>query len=288
MSYKKTLAVTLAAVAATMISGCASYKNPNGVPSVLDNASEANKIGYFMGVRLPDSKAPEGFDPSKETLVRDVTYSGLSHGLNHLTGGMDIGSFGFELGLSLATNLLKHEEEEYSQAMTYLPFDAYPQKDAAFDKAMRDLRSNLAKAATKAGYNVYKESEASFLGRKYLVLWVENDRAACRKAEKLSDNCYLQVSLKASDIASEPFTIAPYLNLPFDKGWKVSRLRLTHTEPETSQLDKDFPNILNELAKDLPQNTCLYVAPMKLEKSYTAPYISDGTRAYFFVKPKAK
>ena len=59
MSLKKTLAVTLAAVAATLISGCASYKNPNGVPKVLDDASEANKIGWFMGLRLPDRKAHE-------------------------------------------------------------------------------------------------------------------------------------------------------------------------------------------------------------------------------------
>ena len=118
MFSRKFVLTNCLAIATSMLAGCASYKNESGLPKWLVDASEAYKIGWFMGLRLPDSKAPEGFDPSKETLVRDVSYSGLAHGLNKMTGGLDVGTFGLELGLSLATNLLKHEEEEYCQALT--------------------------------------------------------------------------------------------------------------------------------------------------------------------------
>jgi len=285
MSLKKTLAVTLAAVAATLISGCASYKNPNGVPKVLDDASEANKIGWFMGLRLPDSKAPEGFDPSKETLVRDVSYSGLAHGLNKMTGGLDVGNFGLELGLSLATNLLKHEEEEYCQALTYFPAESFATKEAAHTTAREQIYSKLADAASKAGYKVKKVGGFKLFGKDYSELWLENEQMGCPNTKKVSERCYFLVSVKGSLVNDEPAEIEPYLNLPFEKGWRIPRIHVKPESPRTAGFKQDIPTILNNLAKDLPQNTWLYVPPLKLDKNYSAPYISDGTHAYFFVKP---
>ena len=119
MFSRKFVLTSCLAIATSMLAGCASYKNESGLPKWLDDASEANRLGYFMGISLKDSPAPEGFDPSKNTLVSDVTFSAAAHGLNAATGAMDIGSFGVELGLSLATNILKREEEEYSQANVY-------------------------------------------------------------------------------------------------------------------------------------------------------------------------
>lgn len=119
MFARKLVLTSCLAIAASMLAGCASYKNESGLPKWLDDASEANRLGYFMGISLKDSPAPEGFDPSKNTLVSDLTFSTLAH--SNALPGIDIGSFGVELGLSLATNILNREEEEDSQANVYFP-----------------------------------------------------------------------------------------------------------------------------------------------------------------------
>ena len=77
MFARKLVLTSCLAIAASMLAGCASYKNESGLPKWLDDASEANRLGYFMGISLKDSPAPEGFDPSKNTLVSDLTFSTL-------------------------------------------------------------------------------------------------------------------------------------------------------------------------------------------------------------------
>lgn len=72
MFARKLVLTSCLAIAASMLAGCASYKNESGLPKWLDDASEANRLGYFMGISLKDSPAPEGFDPSKNTLVSDL------------------------------------------------------------------------------------------------------------------------------------------------------------------------------------------------------------------------
>lgn len=79
MFARKLVLTSCLAIAASMLAGCASYKNESGLPKWLDDASEANRLGYFMGISLKDSPAPEGFDPSKNTLVSDLTFSTLAH-----------------------------------------------------------------------------------------------------------------------------------------------------------------------------------------------------------------
>ena len=93
-----------------------------------------------MDLKLEDSRAPKGYDPTKNTLVTDVSVSAVTHGVNAATGAMDIGSFGVELGLSLATNLLKHEEEEYNQALMYFPAETYANKTDASNAAVNNPR----------------------------------------------------------------------------------------------------------------------------------------------------
>ena len=72
MFARKLVLTSCLAIAASMLAGCASYKNESGLPKWLDDASEANRLGYFMGISLKDSPAPEGFAPSKNTLVSDL------------------------------------------------------------------------------------------------------------------------------------------------------------------------------------------------------------------------
>ena len=89
MFSRKFVLTSCLAIATSMLAGCASYKNESGLPKWLDDASEANRLGYFMGISLKDSPAPEGFDPSKNTLVSDVTFSAAAHGLNAATGAVN-------------------------------------------------------------------------------------------------------------------------------------------------------------------------------------------------------
>ena len=288
MFSKKLVVATSLAFAISMLGGCASYKDPNGLPKRYNKMSEANRIGYFMGLSLKDRPAPEGYDTSKNTLINDVAFSGAYHGLNHMTGAMDIGSFGFELGLSLATNILKHEDEEYNQAMMYLPAQDYDSKQSAYVAAMIKMSDHLKAAATKLGYKTYKTTSYRVFGRDYIVLWVENKRVGCQQSKKDSERCFLNVSFDDDDMRDEPFVEASYLGLDFAPSWKIPCLRISQNSPKTSKLEQDMPNILNTLAKQLPANTWLYIAPFKLEKNWTAPYISDGTNAYFFVKPQEK
>ena len=79
MFSRKFVLTNCLAIATSMLAGCASYKNESGLPKWLDDASEANRLGYFMGLSLKDSPAPEGFDPSKNTLMSDLTFSTLAH-----------------------------------------------------------------------------------------------------------------------------------------------------------------------------------------------------------------
>lgn len=83
MIKKSLLPLSLTALACSLLSGCVSYRNAEGLPTWLEHGSRANQIAYFMGLKLEDSRAPKGYDPTKNTLV---------------------------------TNLLKREEEEYIEA----------------------------------------------------------------------------------------------------------------------------------------------------------------------------
>ena len=162
MFSRKFVLTSCLAIATSMLAGCASYKNESGLPKWLDDASEANRLGYFMGISLKDSPAPEGFDPSKNTLVSDVTFSAAAHGLNAATGAMDIGSFGVELGLSLATNILKREEEEYSQANVYCT------KRGLEFKAQVPFRLRLLRFVASIDFHDLAEFVSSFIDRSTL------------------------------------------------------------------------------------------------------------------------
>ena len=50
MFARKLVLTSCLAIAASMLAGCASYKNESGLPKWLDDASEANRLGYFMGI----------------------------------------------------------------------------------------------------------------------------------------------------------------------------------------------------------------------------------------------
>ena len=56
--------------------------------------------------------------------------------------------------------------------------------------------------------------------------------------------------------------------------------------PETAKLSEALPELLARLSSNLPPNTWLYVAPMKIDEKWTLPYVSDGKKAHFFIEPK--
>lgn len=285
MIKKSLLTLSITTLACSLLSGCVSYRNAEGLPTWLEHGSRANQIAYFMGLKLEDSRAPKGYDPTKNTLVTDVSVSAVTHGVNAATGAMDIGSFGVELGLSLATNLLKHEEEEYNQALMYFPAETYANKTDASNAAMKQLADHLERAIAPLGYKTYKQSAFTTWGIKHQALWIENDKVGCHNKD--DERCLLYVKFDEDWMRDKPFVEATYLKLPFASAWRVPHLRLMYHAPEGSAFEGDMPNVLNALAKDLPPHTWFYVAPMQLNKRWTVPYISDGTNAYFFIKPEA-
>lgn len=286
MFSRKFVLTSCLAIATSMLAGCASYKNENGLPKWLDDASEANRLGYFMGISLKDSPAPEGFDPSKNTLVSDVTFSAAAHGLNAATGAMDIGSFGVELGLSLATNILKREEEEYSQANVYFPAEQFATHEEAYKAALAAMGEKLANALKANGYSIYKTMELSTFGNRYLQLRVEKESVGCRQTKSILDGCAFNVKFDPDDGADEPVEVPSYLGFGFERGWDIPRIKFPFHAKSGINLEKEIQPILQHLSKDLPPNTLFYLAPMKQDGHWTAPYISDGKNAYFFIKPK--
>ena len=286
MFSRKFVLTSCLAIATSMLAGCASYKNESGLPKWLDDASEANRLGYFMGISLKDSPAPEGFDPSKNTLVSDVTFSAAAHGLNAATGAMDIGSFGVELGLSLATNLLKREEEEYSQANVYFPAEQFATHEEAYKAALAAMGEKLANALKANGYSIYKTMELSTFGNRYLQLRVEKESVGCRQTKSILDGCAFNVKFDPDDGADEPVEVPSYLGFGFERGWDIPRIKFPFHAKSGINLEKESQPILQHLSKDLPPNTLFYLAPMKQDGHWTAPYISDGKNAYFLIKPK--
>ena len=269
-----------------MLAGCASYKNESGLPKWLDDASEANRLGYFMGISLKDSPAPEGFDPSKNTLVSDLTFSTLAH--SNALPGIDIGSFGVELGLSLATNILNREEEEDSQANVYFPAEQFATHEEAYKAALAAMGEKLAKALKANGYSIYKTVELSTFGNSYLQLRVEKESVGCRQTKSILDGCAFNVKFDPDDGADEPVEVPSYLGFGFARGWDIPRIKFPYHAKSGINLEKEIQPILQHLSKDLPPNTLFYLAPMKQDGHWTAPYISDGKNAYFFVKPKTR
>lgn len=286
MFSRKFVLTSCLAIATSMLAGCASYKNESGLPKWLDDASEANRLGYFMGISLKDSPAPEGFDPSKNTLVSDVTFSAAAHGLNAATGAMDIGSFGVELGLSLATNILKRKEEEYSQANVYFPAEQFATHEEAYKAALAAMGEKLANALKANGYSIYKTMELSTFGNRYLQLRVEKESVGCRQTKSILDGCAFNVKFDPDDGADEPVEVPSYLGFGFERGWDIPRIKFPFHAKSGINLEKEIQPILQHLSKDLPPNTLFYLAPMKQDGHWTAPYISDGKNAYFFIKPK--
>lgn len=286
MFSRKFVLTSCLAIATSMLAGCASYKNESGLPKWLDDASEANRLGYFMGISLKDSPAPEGFDPSKNTLVSDVTFSAAAHGLNAATGAMDIGSFGVELGLSLATNILKREEEEYSQANVYFPAEQFATHEEAYKAALAAMGEKLANALKANGYSIYKTMELSTFGNRYLQLRVEKESVGCRQTKSILDGCAFNVKFDPDDGADEPVEVPSYLGFGFERGWDIPRIKFPFHAKSGINLEKEIQPILQHLSKDLPPNTLFYLAPMKQDGHWTTPYISDGKNAYFFIKPK--
>lgn len=286
MFSRKFVLTSCLAIATSMLAGCASYKNESGLPKWLDDASEANRLGYFMGISLKDSPAPEGFDPSKNTLVSDVTFSAAAHSLNAATGAMDIGSFGVELGLSLATNILKREEEEYSQANVYFPAEQFATHEEAYKAALAAMGEKLANALKANGYSIYKTMELSTFGNRYLQLRVEKESVGCRQTKSILDGCAFNVKFDPDDGADEPVEVPSYLGFGFERGWDIPRIKFPFHAKSGINLEKEIQPILQHLSKDLPPNTLFYLAPMKQDGHWTAPYISDGKNAYFFIKPK--
>lgn len=286
MFARKLVLASCLAIATSMLPGCAFYKNESGLPKWLDDASEANRLGYFMGISLKDSPAPEGFDPSKNTLVSDVSFSAAAHGLNAATNAMDIGSFGVELGLSLATNILKREEEEDSQANIYFPAEQFATHEEAYKAALSAMGEKLANALKANGYSIYKTVELSTFGNRYLQLRVKKESVGCRQTKSILDGCAFNVKFDPDDGADEPVEVPSYLGFEFARGWDIPRIKFPYHAKSGINLEKEIQPILQHLSKDLPPNTLFYLAPMKHDGYWTAPYISDGKNAYFFVKPQ--
>lgn len=156
MSLKNLFALSLTTLACTALVGCASTRHPNGVPKRLDDASEASRFAYFMGLQVEDQRAPEGFDPEKSSqLATDVAVSATAHGLNALTGARDIGSFGVEFGLSLGKAIFSvPPEAKYSQVMMFLPGADYSNASDAAIAAVKSIHDHLKASVQAAGYEI--------------------------------------------------------------------------------------------------------------------------------------
>ena len=90
------------------------------------------------------------------------------------------------------------------------------------------------------------------------------------------------------DGADEPVEIPSYLGFRFARGWDIPRIKFPYHAKSGINLEKEIQPILQHLSKNLPPNTLFYLAPMKQDGHWTAPYISDGKNAYFFVKRKGQ
>ena len=70
MFARKLVLTSCLANAASMLAGCASYKNESGLPKWLDDASEANRLGYFMGISLRTALRRKGSTRAKTRSFR--------------------------------------------------------------------------------------------------------------------------------------------------------------------------------------------------------------------------
>jgi len=150
------------------------------------------------------------------------------------------------------------------------------------------MGEKLAKALKANGYSIYKTVELSTFGNRYLQLRVEKESVGCRQTKSILDGCAFNVKFDPDDGADEPVEIPSYLGFRFARGWDIPRIKFPYHAKSGINLEKEIQPILQHLSKNLPPNTLFYLAPMKQDGHWTAPYISDGKNAYFFVKRKGQ
>ena len=289
MSLKNLFALSLTTLACAALVGCASTRHPNGVPKRLDDASEASRFAYFMGLQVEDQRAPEGFDPEKSSqLATDVAVSATAHGLNALTGARDIGSFGVEFGLSLGKAIFSvPPEAKYSQVMMFLPGADYSNASDAAIAAVETVQAKIKESAKAIGVDVFGGGVYHANGIRFASVRVADSKLGCQKTEDQDKLCYFSVYAQERKFPKKAEPAAQWL-IPnsTEPYWQICHMRIEANGPETAKLSEALPELLARLSSNLPPNTWLYVAPMKIDEKWTLPYVSDGKKVHFFIEPK--
>lgn len=289
MSLKNLFALSLTTLACAALVGCAATRHPNGLPKRLDDASEASRFAYFMGLQVEDQRAPEGFDPAKSSqLATDVAVSATAHGLNALTGARDIGSFGVEFGLSLGKAIFSvPPEAKYSQVMMFLPGADYSNASDAAIAAVKSIHDHLKAGVQAAGYEIVGGEIYNQRGIRFRSIDVVNPSLGCVKSENIKEQCYISITAQERKFPKEAKPSASWLvPNPEDLAWQIDHIRIKANAPQTAKLSASMPAILASFAGNLPPNAWLYVAPMQIDEKWTLPYVSDGKNVHYFIQPK--
>ncbi len=239
MSLKNLFALSLTTLACAALVGCAATRHPNGLPKRLDDASEASRFAYFMGLQVEDQRAPEGFDPAKSSqLATDVAVSATAHGLNALTGARDIGSFGVEFGLSLGKAIFSvPPEAKYSQVMMFLPGADYSNASDAAIAAVKSIHDHLKAGVQAAGYEIVGGEIYNQRGIRFRSINVVNPSLGCVKSENIKEQCYISITAQERKFPKEAKPSASWLvPNPEDLAWQIDHIRIKANAPQTAKL----------------------------------------------------
>lgn len=287
---KKIIAFSLITTVCLVLSGCTVPLNPDGLPKSLDNASHAKKLAYCMNLAVPDQPAPKGFDANKGSqLLTDVALSATVHRLNAIYGTRDIGSFGAEFGLALGKAIFSvPPESTYHQAMVFLPDTEYRNASEAAISAVKIVHDSLKKSVEVAGYEIVGGEIYNKNGIRFRSIDLFNPAKGCPKSKSIKEQCYIAITAQERKFPDQAEPSPSWLTPNGTTlNWQIRHIRIEAKAPETAKLRESMPKILANYAREVPPHTWLYVAPMQVGEQWTAPYVSDGTNAYFFIKPEA-
>lgn len=273
------------------LGGCSTITyDEYGVPSPIQKSSDAKKYAFFMSINIEDQRVPESYKLESSTqLIGDVSVSGITHGINKAIGARDIVSFSTEFGLSLGRFLFSPtEENRRTQAMVYIPVDDRADVSDAAIKAVEIVQKSLKDSVKATGFNIYGDGFWHGGGIRFGAINLEKPEIGCVKAERSKDQCYLSIYVQERQFPEKTTLAAAWLSKQSTQQmyWPIKHIRIEAKAPESVNLDVQMPKILANLAQNLPSNTWLYVAPYRIDKKWTLPYISDGKKINYFFKPE--
>lgn len=247
-----------------------------------------------MGIRgVSETRAPKGQSvqasfPIGDHLTSSVTHKGAVLGLL----GSQIGSFGLEVGLSLGSWLFAPEARQaMTQAMIFEPANKYQTgKDAGINSGLA-LQKALTTAAQKASFKTsnfdnYTVFADTWMARTVFSMKIVDPQFGCPKTAEYKKSCYAQVWIDDKNWAEEPSKLPKFLipKEPRDR-WVTTQYNFVFQLPDDVSEAHIAPKIFSQLAMNLPKETYLYVAPMRIKGEWSTPYVSDGKEIHNFIVP---